>query len=155
VTTTHRVISGELGAEAIEALLHAQLVARLAYVDRRGKPNIVPIAYAYDGRAFFGYSRLGSKLEGMGAHPEVCLEVDRIHDAANWSSVVVHGRFEQLHGEAAREAAERIAERMRTVALAENAPAPAALTHVERAGGPGIAYRIVAWRKHGRYSASE
>lgn len=139
---------------ATEALLHSGIVARLAYVDPLGRPCIVPITYAYDGRAFYGYSLLGSKVEHMSAHPDVCLEVDHIDDSANWSSVVVRGHFEQLIGSAAVEAVQRIAERLRTVARAQHAAMPAALTYVERAGGPGIAYRILVRQKHGRYSAT-
>ena len=150
----HHVHSKELSAASIEALLHSALVARLAYVDRLGRPCIVPITYAYDGRAFYGYSLLGSKIEHMGVHPNVCLEVDQIRDSANWSSVVVRGRFEQLNGDAAVEAVKRISDRLRTVARAKNAAVQAAQTYVEREGGPGIAYRIVVMQRQGRYSAT-
>ena len=44
---------GELTPAAIESLRHSGLVARNAYADRRGPPYIVPITYAYDGRAFY------------------------------------------------------------------------------------------------------
>lgn len=141
-------------ADAIEALLHAELIARIAYVDRRGVPYIAPVAYAYDGESFYGYSMIGAKIEHMGVHPEVCVEVDRITNAADWCSVVARGTFEPLHGDAASDAVRRISERMRTVATAENSPAAAMKTFVAREGGDGIAYRIRVSSKHGRQSAS-
>jgi len=145
----------ELTPGAIEALLHEELIARIAYVDRRGLPCIVPIAYAYDGQAFYGYSLLGAKTENMGTNPWVCVEVDHIRNTADWSSVVARGTFEQIYGTEANDAVERISERMRTVAAATDAPAKAAQTYVARKGGVGIAYRIRITDKHGRCSTSE
>src|SRR5579871_2917598 len=146
---------GELGPDAIESLLHAGILARIAYVDRRGLPCIVPVTYAYDGRALYGYSLLGAKIENMAAQPNVCVEVDRVKNAADWCSVVARGTFRRLHGDAALDAAERVAARLRTVAAAGAAPLPAWRTFVERTGGPGIAYRIDVAEKRGRYSVPD
>jgi uncharacterized protein len=145
--------TGELNAEAIESLLHEQIVARIAYLDRRGRPAIVPINYAYDGSAMYGYSLLGAKIEGMSAHPWVCVEVDHIRDNASWVSVVAHGTFELMTGTAAVEVVQRISERLRTFARVELTAESAAHTYVAREGGPGIAYRIRLGEKHGRYSS--
>lgn len=145
---------GELEHDAIESLLHAELFARIAYIDRRGMPCIVPITYAYDGRAFFGYSLLGAKIENMAANPRVCVEVDRIESAADWRSVTARGIFRRLDGQSAAEAVDRIADRLRTVAISTEAPAAAWRTFVARSGAPGIAYRIDITSKHGRYSAA-
>lgn len=146
---------GNLTPNAIEALLHEEIVARIGYVDRRGLPRIVPFTYAYDGRAFYGYSLLGAKIENMSANPRVCVEVDRVKSAADWCSVIVGGTFERLVGSAAADAVERISERLRTVAAATGAPVMARQTFVTRTGGDGIAYRIHITEKHGRYSTSE
>ena len=145
---------GELTPNSIEALLHEEVVARIGYVDRRGLPCIIPITYAYDGRAFYGYSLLGAKIEHMAANPRVCVEVDRVENAAEWCSVIARGTFERLHGRAAVEAVERISERLRTVAAATAAPVMAWRTFVTRTDGDGIAYRIQVTEKHGRYSTS-
>ncbi len=146
---------GELTPDAIESLLHAGTVARVAYVDRRGLPCIVPITYAYDGRAFYGYSLLGAKIENMVAQPNVCVEVDRVENAADWRSVIARGTFRRLEGEAALDAVERIGERLRTVAAAAGAPVEAWRTFVARTGGPGIAYRIDVFEKRGRCSTPD
>ena len=147
-----RDMFGELDPAAIESLLHAGIVARIAYVDRRGLPCIVPITYAYDGRAFYGYSLLGGKIEHMAAQPNVCVEVDRVENAADWRSVVVRGTFRRLHADAAVDAVARISDRMRTVAAVSGAPVGAWRTFVARSGGAGIAYRIDVSEKRGRYS---
>ncbi len=146
---------GQLTPGAIEALLHEEIVGRIGYVDRRGLPTIVPITYAYDGRAIYGYSMLGAKIENMAANPRVCLEIDRVDNAAEWRSVLVRGTFELLDGRAAVEAVERISERLRTVAAATAAPAMAWRTFVTRTGGDGIAYRIHITEKYGRYSTPD
>jgi nitroimidazol reductase NimA-like FMN-containing flavoprotein (pyridoxamine 5'-phosphate oxidase superfamily) len=145
---------GKLTPNAIEALLHEEVVARIGYVDRRRLPCIVPITYAYDGRAFYGYSLLGAKIENMAANPRVCVEVDRVENAADWCSVIVRGTFEQLYGRVAVEAMERISERLRTVAAATAAPLMAWRTFVTRTGEDGIVYCIHITEKHGRYSTS-
>jgi nitroimidazol reductase NimA-like FMN-containing flavoprotein (pyridoxamine 5'-phosphate oxidase superfamily) len=146
---------GELTPDAIESLLHAEIVARIAYVDRRGLPCIAPVTYAYDGAAVYGYSLLGAKIENMSANPQVCVEVDRVENAADWRSVTVRGIFRTLHGQAAVEAVERISNRLRTVAAITSAPLMAWRTFVARSGGAGIAYRIDITYKNGRYSTSE
>jgi nitroimidazol reductase NimA-like FMN-containing flavoprotein (pyridoxamine 5'-phosphate oxidase superfamily) len=144
----------ELDPQAIDAFLYAQLFARIAYLDLRGRPNIAPIAYAYDGAAFYGYSLLGGKIEGMSSNPMVCIEVDRVSDAANWCSVVAYGVFELLRGSDVFDAVRRVSERMKTVARAQGGAEAAAQTYVAREGGAGYAYRIRLTEKHGRQSAA-
>ncbi len=146
---------GKLTPDAIESVLHAEIVCRIGYIDRRGLPCIAPITYAYDGRNFYGYSLLGTKIENMGAHPNVCVEVDRVVNAADWCSVVARGTFDRLEGSAAVEAVERISDRLRTVAAATSAPVTAWRTFVTRVGGDGIAYRIQVTEKQGRYVTPE
>jgi uncharacterized protein len=146
---------GELAPAAIESLLHSEIVARIAYVNRRGMPCIVPISYAYDGKSFFGYSLLGAKIEHMSANPRVCVEVDRVESAADWRSVTARGLFVKLDGQRAIDAVERISDRLRTVGAASVAPAAAWRTFVSRTGGAGIAYRIDITQKLGRYSTTE
>jgi uncharacterized protein len=145
---------GVLTSDQIESLLLAEIVARIGYVDRRGLPCIVPITYAYDGRAIYGYSLLGAKIESMSAKPRVCVEVDRVQGAADWTSVVLRGVFRRLEGDAAVNALELISARLRTLGSATAAPAMASQTFVARTGGAGIAYRIDITEKRGRYSSS-
>jgi uncharacterized protein len=91
----------------------------------------------------------------MGAHPNVCIEVDREKNAADRRSVVARGTFERLAGGAAVEAVERISDRLRIVAAATAPPMPAWRTFAGRTGGDGIAFRIRITEKHGRFSSPE
>ncbi len=146
---------GELGEREIESLLHEEIIARIGYVDRRGYPYIVPITYAYDGKSVFGYTADGAKLEAMRANPYVCVEIDRIDDAADWRSVAAFGRFTELRGDAASDAVRRISERLTTLASADALPPAAARTYVARLGAPGVAYRIDLDRKRGRFARAQ
>lgn len=145
-------MSDKLPAEVMENLLNAETVARIAYVDRRGLPCIVPITYAYDGKAFYGFSVPGAKIEFMGANPNVCVEVDRVYDNADWYSVVLRGVFEALSVVEADEALKLVRSRVRKAANLEDIAAGSAQTFVDRQGGVGIAYRIRITERHGRYS---
>ncbi len=145
---------GDLDEREIESLLRSELVARIAYVDLRGLPYIVPITYAYDGAAFYGFSPDGAKLEGMRHNPRVCVEVDRVEDAADWHSVVALGRFEELRDDDALDAVRRIHERLATLAQADGRPDAARRSYVDRLGAPGVAYRIRIDAKHGRFARS-
>lgn len=146
---------GELTSDEIDALLHEEIVARIAYIDRRGQPCIVPVNYVYDGTALFGYSMPGAKLENMEAQAQVCIGIDHIRNAADWRSAVIRGTFETLAEPAAIDAVARISERLKYVAAATGAPAAAADTFVSRMGGDGVAYRIQVSHKSGRYATPE
>lgn len=96
---------GELNKTEIENLLTSQVLGRLACTDGL-KPHIVPVTYTYDGEYIYGQSNIGTKLKILRQNPNVAFEVERMMDMANWQSVVVHGKFEELKGkeaEAARE----------------------------------------------------
>lgn len=38
------------------------------------------------------------KVRMMRQNPQVCFEVDQMDNLANWRSVILWGRFEELHG---------------------------------------------------------
>jgi uncharacterized protein len=96
---------GELNKIEVENLLTSQVLGRLACTDGL-KPYIVPVTYTYDGEYIYGQTNVGTKLKIMRKNPNVCFEVERMMDMANWQSVIVHGKFEELKGkesEVARE----------------------------------------------------
>ena len=86
---------GELTEIQMNNLLSSQVVGRIACVAGR-RPYIVPVLYVFDGQYIYGQSREGMKLDTLRKHPEVCFEVDAMTDVANWHSVVVYGKFEEL-----------------------------------------------------------
>ncbi|MEO5995945.1 MAG: pyridoxamine 5'-phosphate oxidase family protein [Chitinophagaceae bacterium] len=91
---------GELTETQINNLLSSQIIGRIACSAGR-KPYIVPVLYVFDGKYIYGQSRDGQKLERLRKNPEVCFEVDAMTDIANWQSVVVYGKFEELAGDEA------------------------------------------------------
>ena len=85
----------ELSKEASVSLLTKSRFGRLACA-KGFQPYVVPIFYAYHDGYIYSLSGLGQKVSWMRANPFVCLEVDEIKTAQEWSSVVVFGRYEEL-----------------------------------------------------------
>jgi nitroimidazol reductase NimA-like FMN-containing flavoprotein (pyridoxamine 5'-phosphate oxidase superfamily) len=145
-------MTGELNESQIDALLSRQVVGRLACYDGR-RPYVVPVSYVYYGRAIYGYTADGLKLRLLRAHPDVCFQVDEIDGLADWKSAVVWARFEELRGDAARTALERLSMRLRTLALGALMDA-SGRTFVTREGRCGVVYRLAAIEKTGRFEQS-
>ena len=148
-------MTGVLEAGAIDAFLRAESIAHLACVLSDGRPYVVPIAYAYDGDAFYGYSADGMKLDALRARPHACLTVNRVVDAAQWTSVVAWGVFRELADEDAADALRQISARLHTIAAADGASVAAAHTYVARTAAYGIAYRIEITERTGRYAIAD
>ena len=147
---------GELSLPEIENLLHNEVIARLGcHTD--GHTYIVPVTYAYDGEAIFGYSPEGLKLTMMRENPKVCVEVDRIDDPATWRSVIAHGTFQELSGAAAEEAVRKIRARFVSQRVsATAAPSHGLDPHARSLGRIRFfAYRIVLETKTGRFERSD
>jgi hypothetical protein len=89
------VLIHELTAnECREELVRADF-GRLA-CSHENQPYVVPVRIAFDGEDIYSFSMLGQKIEWMRANPLVCLEVDKVESAADWTSVVVFGRYDEL-----------------------------------------------------------
>ena len=71
---------------------------------QNGRPYVVPMHYAYDGKELFFFTTEGMKTQFIKDNPEVCLQVEEARDSTHWRSVMVIGRAERL---AAREEMER------------------------------------------------
>jgi nitroimidazol reductase NimA-like FMN-containing flavoprotein (pyridoxamine 5'-phosphate oxidase superfamily) len=63
---------------------------------RDNQPYIVPIHFAYHERHLYSFAALGQKIDWMRTNPLVCVEADEIVDRCHWTSVIVHGRYEEL-----------------------------------------------------------
>lgn len=86
---------GNLNEAQMESLLKQQVIGRLGcHAD--GMTYIVPINYIYDGTNIYSHSAEGKKIDMMRKNPDVCFEVDEIHDVFKWKSAIVWGRFEEL-----------------------------------------------------------
>ena len=79
---------------------------------QNGRPYVVPMHYAYDGKELYFFTSEGMKSQFMNDNPQVCLQVEQITDSSHWRSVIVIGRAEKLtnRGEMER-AMKQIAER--------------------------------------------
>lgn len=92
-TTLH-----ELDSEQIREILRNHYVGSLAFISHR-HPYVLPITYYYDEPAncLISYSMEGQKIEAMRKNPAVSLGVYEMESPMQWKSVLVHGRFEELH----------------------------------------------------------
>jgi nitroimidazol reductase NimA-like FMN-containing flavoprotein (pyridoxamine 5'-phosphate oxidase superfamily) len=86
---------GELTTAEIDQVLRAEVLGRIGCIVD-GWPYVVPINYVYENRTVYGNSFEGMKLRAMRNDPRVCFEVEQIRGMANWRTVVIRGRFEEL-----------------------------------------------------------
>ena len=61
------------------------------------QPYVTPFSYAYHEGAIYSFATLGKKVEWMRANPLVCIEVEKIISRQEWQTVVIFGRFQELH----------------------------------------------------------
>jgi uncharacterized protein len=84
-------------AQCRELLARTHL-GRLACA-KADQPYITPIFFHYDGDedAVYGFSTLGQKIDWMRGNPKVCVEVEEVVSQFNWTTVLVFGRYEEIH----------------------------------------------------------
>jgi uncharacterized protein len=63
---------------------------------RDGRPYVVPMNYAYDGKELYFFTTEGMKTRFIEANPSVCLQVEEVIDSTHWRSVMVIGKAAQL-----------------------------------------------------------
>ncbi len=61
-----------------------------------GHPYVVPMHYYFDDPDIYIFTTVGMKTQYMNANPEVCLQVEDVHDLNHWRSVTVTGRAERI-----------------------------------------------------------
>lgn len=125
---------GILDDAQIEDVLRRCAVGHIGCRDG-GEVYVVPVSYAYADRSVYGHCAEGRKLAAMRRDPDVCFEVEDVRGPAEWTSVVATGRFEELHGEQAHEALDRLHDRF--------APgSPVASVHGHGTSRPPVLFRI-------------
>lgn len=72
---------------------------------RDGRPYVVPMHYAYDGKELYFFTTEGMKTQFIEVNPKVCLQVEEVTDSAHWRSVMVIGQAERLTNAAETERA--------------------------------------------------
>jgi len=63
---------------------------------RDGRPYVVPMHYAYDGKELYFFTTQGMKTQYIDANPQVCLQAEEITDSTHWRSVMVIGRATEI-----------------------------------------------------------
>jgi uncharacterized protein len=109
---------GTLNSYQIANLLRSEVVGRIG-CSTKGKTYVVPIAYFFNGKDIYAHTKEGLKTEMMRQNPDVCFEVDRIENMANWQSVVVWGKYEELKGKKAEEALRGLVNRIHPISSSE------------------------------------
>ena len=146
---------GTLTDGQIDRLLHTESVGRIG-CHAGGRTYVVPVTYVYDGSAIYGHTGDGMKVRMLRENPEVCFEVDRLESLANWQSVIVWGRFEELRGTAAAHAMGLLMDRLLPLMPSETSGAghgsePSAVHRADVAGRHPVVYKVVIREKTGRF----
>ncbi|HEX8707188.1 MAG TPA: pyridoxamine 5'-phosphate oxidase family protein [Pyrinomonadaceae bacterium] len=63
---------------------------------REGRPYVVPMNFSYDSHNLYFFTTEGTKTDYIAANPEVCFQVEEVHDPSHWRSVMVIGRAERI-----------------------------------------------------------
>ena len=85
----------DMAPAEMHALLQREHFGHLGCA-RDGRPYVLPMNYAYDGKELFFFTTEGMKTQFIKANPHVCLQVEEITDSTHWRSVMVIGKAEQL-----------------------------------------------------------
>jgi uncharacterized protein len=145
---------GELNEIQMNHFLLTQAVGRIACTDGK-KPYIVPVTYVYDGKDIIGQTREGKKLDMLRNNPNVCFEVDAMHNMANWRSIIINGTFSELKGTDADKAREYLFNQIwpyltsSTIHSHEHEASHASVNDVNRV--KPIMFRIKIKEKTGRF----
>jgi nitroimidazol reductase NimA-like FMN-containing flavoprotein (pyridoxamine 5'-phosphate oxidase superfamily) len=85
----------DMSPTEMHALLQRESFGHLGCA-RDGRPYVVPMHYAYDGKELYFFTTQGMKTRFIQANPQVCLQVEEVTDTTNWRSVMVVGRATEL-----------------------------------------------------------
>ncbi len=85
----------DMAPAEMHALLQRESFGHLGCA-RDGRPYVVPMHYAYDGKELYFFTTEGMKTQFIEANPKVCLQVEEITDSTHWRSVMVIGQAEQV-----------------------------------------------------------
>lgn len=149
---SHPMLIHELTPQQCAEVLERTDLGRLACA-KDGQPYVVPVHFSFDGArgCVYGFSTVGQKVLWMRANPRVCLEVDDVRDKNHWQTVVVFGRYEEIH-----DSPEEAEARQRAEALFQRRPEwwqPAAAKVGSRQRHAVVVYRIHIDHVTGRRAA--
>jgi nitroimidazol reductase NimA-like FMN-containing flavoprotein (pyridoxamine 5'-phosphate oxidase superfamily) len=85
----------DMAPTEMHALLQRESFAHLGFA-RDGRPYVLPMNYAYDGKELYFFTTEGMKTQFIAANPKVCLQVEEVADSTHWRSVMVIGEAVQI-----------------------------------------------------------
>jgi nitroimidazol reductase NimA-like FMN-containing flavoprotein (pyridoxamine 5'-phosphate oxidase superfamily) len=109
---------GFMNREQIDHLLRSELVGRIGCTSEN-RVYVVPITYVYEDSSIYGHTTAGMKVDMMRTNPNVCFEVDHVDNLASWQSVIAYGIFEELQGQEAEDALQRLVNRVHPFASSD------------------------------------
>ena len=120
-----RGVPRELSSGEIEEFLRSQRIARLG-CHAGGTTYVVPLIYAYDDGAVVAVTTEGRKTAMLRENPNVCVEVDEYDTdgKGSWRSVIAHGTYDELAGDAVEPALALMRERFARAAGRAAEPRP-------------------------------
>ena len=144
----------ELTPDECADVLQTSAIGRLGCA-RDGQPYVVPVAFSFDRErgCLYSFSTVGQKIRWMRDNPMVCVEVEDVADRNHWRTVVVFGRYQEIH-----EAPEEADARQRAETLFRQRPEwwfPAAAKVGTKEHHAVVVYRIQIDRMTGRRAARE
>jgi nitroimidazol reductase NimA-like FMN-containing flavoprotein (pyridoxamine 5'-phosphate oxidase superfamily) len=107
-----RGVPRELSRDEIDEFLRTQRIARLGcHAD--DETYVVPLIYAYEDGTVVAVTTEGRKTAMLRENPRVCVEVDEydIDGKGSWRSVIAHGTYEEVSGDAVEPALALMRER--------------------------------------------
>jgi nitroimidazol reductase NimA-like FMN-containing flavoprotein (pyridoxamine 5'-phosphate oxidase superfamily) len=85
----------EMGQIEIQDFLHEVGYGHLGYIHEE-KPYVMPMHYYLENSDIYLFTTQGMKTHDININPEICLQVEEIHDPLHWRSVIVTGQAERL-----------------------------------------------------------
>ena len=85
----------EMGQIEMQDFLHKVGYGHLGYI-HEGKPYVIPMHYYLEDSDIYLFTTQGMKTHDININPEICLQVEEIHDPLHWRSVIVTGQAERL-----------------------------------------------------------
>ena len=85
----------DMSANEMHALLQREGFGHLGCA-RDGRPYVVPMHYAYDGKELYFFTTQGMKTQYIDTNPQVCFQVEEITGRTHWRSVIVIGRATEI-----------------------------------------------------------
>jgi len=137
-----------------EQLLEDNYVGHLAYISDN-EPHVVPSTYFFDKgkKCILCFASNGHRVNALREYNKVSFQVDSIVSFRHWESVQVHGSFQELTGDYAKQCLKQFAEGVARTIDQKKAERPHFLSHFSRrlqASEMPVVYRIAVTQITGK-----